>query len=60
MHLIGMSGYHKQLTDELIVKLIQSLAKTFEHNHQYIEEVHQFLKSKGLNTFKHMVLLIKN
>ncbi|MCH3023273.1 lysine-N-methylase, partial [Listeria monocytogenes] len=32
MHLIGMAGFHRTLTVDLIVKLIQSFAKTVEHN----------------------------
>lgn len=30
--LIGMSSYHKGLTAEPVLKLIQSFAKTVEHN----------------------------
>lgn len=32
LHLIGVAGYNKGLTKELVIKVIQSYSKTFEHN----------------------------
>lgn len=60
MHLIGMAGYHKGLTDELVVKLVQSFAKTVEHNHKYLIEVADLMRRNAFNTMAYMAILVKN
>ena len=44
LHLIGMAGFHKGLTTDLAVKLIQSFGKTVEHNNLYVRNIFQLLK----------------
>ena len=60
LHLIGMSSYHNGLTTELVIKLIQSFAKTVEHNPQYLKSVINLLKQNNVTNLAYMVILIKN
>ncbi|WP_047153540.1 flagellin lysine-N-methylase [Aneurinibacillus tyrosinisolvens] len=60
MHLIGMSAFHKGLTAELVIKLIQSFAKTVEHNPLYLKKVYDLLKQNEVTTMAYMAILIKN
>lgn len=60
MLLIGIAGFHQGLSLELLVKLIQSFAKTIEHNPQYINETKDWFKGKGLDTVSYLSILIKN
>ncbi|MGI6550523.1 MAG: flagellin lysine-N-methylase [Syntrophomonadales bacterium] len=60
MHLIGMAAFHQGLTDELVIKLIQSFAKTVEHNQQYLQYAFRLLKDNGYTTMAYMAILIKN
>ncbi|MDR7000998.1 flagellin lysine-N-methylase [Neobacillus niacini] len=60
LHLIGMSGYHKGLTTDLIISLIQSFSKVIEHSHIYLKRVFDILKENGFTTMAYMAILIKN
>lgn len=60
LHLIGMAGQHKGLTIELVIKLIQSFAKTIEHNSNYLQDVRTILQESGYSTMAHMIVLIKS
>ncbi|MGB9858964.1 MAG: flagellin lysine-N-methylase, partial [Moorellaceae bacterium] len=58
--LIGMSAFHKGLTPELVVKLIQSFSKTMEHNTPYLNRVLDLLHANGYDTMAWMAILIRN
>lgn len=60
MHLIGMAAYHKGLTEELVIKLVYSFARTIEHNPVYLNRIYQLLEQSGLATMPYMAILIKN
>lgn len=60
MHLIGMAAFHQGLNEELVIKLIQSFAKTVEHNQQYLQHAFSLLKVNGYTTMAYMAILIKN
>lgn len=60
MHLIGIAGYRKNLTDELVTKLIQSLSKTIEHTQIYLDRIAELIKRNGINTMAYMSILIRN
>jgi lysine-N-methylase len=60
MHLIGMSAFNKSLSDDLVVALIQSFAKTVEHNQQYINNIMELMRKNEFNTMAYMAILIKN
>jgi len=60
LHLIGMAGFHKGLTTELVIKLIQSFAKTVEHNDAYLRKIFNLLKENEFTTMAYMAILVKN
>lgn len=60
MHLIGMAKHHKGLSDELIVKFMQSFSKNYEHNSGYLQSVCNQIKEEKYDTMGHLSLLIKN
>ncbi|EEG76544.1 flagellin lysine-N-methylase [Dethiobacter alkaliphilus] len=59
-HMIGMAGYHKELNDELVIKIIQSFTKVVLHNNQYIQQIIKLLKDSGYDTLAYMSILVKN
>ena len=60
LHLIGMAGFHKELTIDLVIKLIQSFAKTVEHNQVYLKRMFDLLKANEFTTMAYMAILVKN
>ncbi len=60
LHLIGMAKYHKELTSDLVVKLVQSYSKTIDHNTAYLRNVEDFMKKQGYTTLAHMVVLVRS
>lgn len=60
LHLIGMSGYHKGLTEDLALKLIQSFSKTVEHNTTYTIQIEELLREQEYNTMGYMSILVMN
>ena len=60
MHLIGMAAFHQGLQDELVLKLVQSFAKTVEHNAIYLLNVRDLLKANNLATMAYAAIMIKN
>jgi len=60
LHLIGMSAFHHGLTTDIVIKLIQSFAKTVEHNPQYLRAVIDLLNKNEVTNLAYMVILIKN
>ena len=60
LHMIGLAGYHKELNDEITLKLIQSLSKVFLHNSSYIQGIVKLLKDNNYDTLAYMAILVKN
>jgi len=60
LHMIGMAGYHKELNDELTIKLIQSLSREVVHNTNYIQGIVKLLKANNYDTLAYMSILVKN
>ncbi|WP_128103746.1 flagellin lysine-N-methylase [Paenibacillus sp. DCT19] len=60
LHLIGMSGFHKGLTTDIVVKLVQSFAKTVEHNSNYLNNVLALLEDNNFKSMAYMSIMIKN
>ncbi|MNO04994.1 hypothetical protein D3C81_2262080 [compost metagenome] len=52
--------HHRGLTEELVIQLIYSYARTNEHAASFLEQVLAILKERGQNSLAHMALLIKN
>ena len=60
LHMIGMSGHHKGLNDDLGIKLIQSFSKVVLHNNQYIQGIIKLLKDNAYDSLAYMAILVKN
>lgn len=60
LHLIGMAGFHKGITSDMVLKLIQSFSKTVDHNDSFLRNIFKLLKNNGLNSMAYMAILIKN
>lgn len=60
LHLIGMAGYHKGLTDELTLKLIQSFSKVVIHNNKYIQNIIKLIKDNKYDSLAYMTMLVRN
>ncbi|MEK4477401.1 flagellin lysine-N-methylase [Paenibacillus sp. FSL R7-0048] len=60
IHLIGMANYHQTLTEDLVVKLVQSLSKTFEHNKLYFRRIMKLIKDNDFMKLTYMSILIKH
>lgn len=58
--LIGTGSFHKGLTTEQAVKVIQSYSKMFEHNPLMLRRLFNLLKESGYTTIPYMAILIKN
>lgn len=59
-HLIGLSGFHKNLNEEIIIKLIQSYSKVIEHNYLYLSKILRLIKENKMDNIAYMTILIKN
>ncbi len=60
LHLIGISGLHLGLTDDMVLKLIQSLTKEMIHNERYIQGNISMVKNSGYDSLAYMSILVKN
>lgn len=60
LHLNGMSGHHKGLNDELVIKLIQSFSKVVLHSRQYIQGIVRLIKDNNYDSLAYMSILVKN
>ncbi|WP_068777459.1 flagellin lysine-N-methylase [Paenibacillus sp. FJAT-26967] len=60
IHLVGVSGKHKGLSDEIVIRTIQAYAKTIEHNNSYINSILVELKRNNYDTLAHISLLVKD
>jgi lysine-N-methylase len=60
LHLVGMANYYEGLSTDLVIKLVQSLSKTFEHNGKFLEKIMKLIKENDFMTLTYMSILIKN
>jgi lysine-N-methylase len=57
--LIGLAAHYREAYDLChVVKLVQSLARTFEHSHESAEQIKKWGRSKGLNHPRNMAILL--
>lgn len=47
LQLIAIANVNNGLSDEAVVKLVQSFTKTFDHNSEYIEELIEYMRYNG-------------
>lgn len=58
--LIGLAGYHKGLTQELVVGVIQSFSRVTEHAREtYVLPVIDYMKKENLTTTSRLCIMIK-
>lgn len=60
IHLVGMANHYKGLDSNILIKLVQSLSKTFEHNANYFEKVIELIKENSILDLTYMSILINN
>ena len=60
MQLAGVAAFHKGLTPELALRVIQAFAKTIEHNSAYLVRIIELLSAGGYNTLPWTAILVKN
>jgi len=60
LQLVGVGAFHKGLTPELAIRVIQAFAKTVEHNTAYLTRIIELLNAGGYNTLPWMAILVKN
>ncbi|GAE33037.1 flagellin lysine-N-methylase [Halalkalibacter akibai] len=58
--LIGVSGYHEGLSEEIVIRVIQSYSRTIEHNGIFLRKVLKELEEKGYLSMGYMAILLKN
>ena len=58
LHINGMAGCRKGLTDEMIVRIIYTFSKTVLHNEKFIPNVIKRLKENGFDTLAWMTILV--
>lgn len=60
IQLVGMAGHHQGMNTDLLIKLVQSFAKTTEHFSSFFDEVLNLLKANDLAKLPLLTILIKN
>lgn len=60
LHLVGMANHYEGLNSDLVIKLVQSLSKTFEHNPTYFEKIIGLIEENNIMNLTYMSILIKN
>lgn len=60
VHLIGMAGYNKGLSEEMVIKLISTFTKIVDHNTVFLKDIEKQLIEKNYNTLAYMAIMIKN
>ncbi|MFD2671986.1 flagellin lysine-N-methylase [Marinicrinis sediminis] len=61
LHMVGMSAHYKQFfSEEHLVKLIQSFAKSYEHNTQIFKVITNALKNNDILDISVLSVIIKN
>lgn len=60
MYLIGMAVYHKGLTVELVLKLIQCFTRAVDHSPEYLKSIKELMNKDGYDSLAYMAILIRN
>ncbi|GGF88273.1 lysine-N-methylase [Paenibacillus albidus] len=58
-HLIGMAAYRQELTDDMVVKLIQSYTKNYKFSNKFLDAVLKDMAAQNISYLGGMSLLIK-
>jgi lysine-N-methylase len=60
LHLNGMAGCHKGLTDEIVFRAIQSFSKVVLHNQQFMANMIKAIKANGYDNLAWMTILVND
>lgn len=60
LQLIGMSNTYKGLSEDLVIKCIQSFSKAMDHNKLSTAHIKKKMNEAGLNTMAHLFILVKS
>lgn len=60
IHLVGISGFYKDLNPDLAIKVIQSFVRVVEHNQSYLNSITELLQQNGLDSMAHITTLLKD
>lgn len=60
LHLVGMANYRNEITMDMVIKLVQSLSKTFEHDPEYFDSVINVMKEKDIMDLAYLSIIINN
>ncbi|MNO69726.1 Flagellar biosynthetic protein FliU [compost metagenome] len=58
IHLVGISGYAKQLNDEIVVKVVQSFSRVNVHSPEYLQSLRDFFKENEFDSLAHAVAML--
>ncbi|MNO86484.1 hypothetical protein D3C76_778800 [compost metagenome] len=58
IHLIGISGYYKQLNEETVIKVIQSFNRVTMHSPGYLETIREYFKENEFDSLAHVVAIL--
>lgn len=59
IHLVGISGFHQELNQEVAIKVIQSFVRVVEHNQSYLNSITELLQQNGIDSMAHITTLLK-
>ncbi|TVX89441.1 flagellin lysine-N-methylase [Paenibacillus agilis] len=60
IHLVGVAGCHNGLDHDIVLRTIQSISKTMEHNAHFARSVIDLLENNKFNSLAHIATLIKD
>ncbi|MBT2292291.1 flagellin lysine-N-methylase [Paenibacillus albidus] len=59
LHLIGMAAYRQELTDDMVIKLIQSYTKNYKFSNKFSDAILKDMAAQNISYLGGMSLLIK-
>ena len=60
IHMNGMAGYNKGLTDDIVFRLIQAFSKVVIHNTKFIPGMIKLVKESGFDSLACMAILVSD
>jgi len=60
VHLVGISGYYKELNTSIVLKTIQSFVRSIEHNEYYLKGMMEILNENKFTSLAHIASLLKD
>lgn len=59
IHLVGVSGFYQGLSSEIMIKVIQSFTRVFEHNTSFMNMISELFRQNNLESLPHIVTLLR-